>query len=70
MSYIVVLVFILIVTPLLVILLSRKTHRGPRDLGKSERGVTLSEPSSDQPSAAGGAVNKLPSGAEGRLPPA
>lgn len=69
MGYIIALVLLLIVTPLVVIMLARKAPGGARNIGKSDRGVTTSEPSADQPSAGGGAVNKPSPEAERRLPP-
>jgi hypothetical protein len=69
MGYIIAIVFILIVTPLLVMMLTRKASGGSRNIGNDDRGVTRSEPSSDEPSSGGGDVNQIRPGAERRIPP-
>lgn len=69
MGYLIVIVLLLLVVPLLIMLLTRRAPGGSRKVGNDDHGVTPSEPSSDQPSPAGGAVNKPDAQAARRIPP-
>lgn len=67
MGYIFALVLLVIVVPLVFLLLTRRPAGGGR-AGRADRGYTVEEPSSDQPSP-GGTVNQPTPEAERRLPP-
>jgi hypothetical protein len=70
MGYIIAIVILLIVVPLLFIMLSRRTATGGAGIRSRDRGVTVEQPSSDQPTpGAAGSVNQPAPGTEGRLPP-
>jgi hypothetical protein len=71
MGYIVALVLLLIAVPLIFILSGRRTtSAGGMAARPRDRGVTVSQPSSDQPTPRGDAtVNQTAPGAERRLPP-
>jgi hypothetical protein len=70
MEYVVVLVILIVVVPLLFAMLSRPARGAGGMAGKPHSGgVTPSEPSADQPSPAGGAVNQVAPGASERIPP-
>jgi hypothetical protein len=69
MGYIIALVLLAIVVPLLFLLLSRRTTSAGGLDAKHDRGVTVSGPSSDQPTPRSNAVNQASPGAERRLPP-
>ena len=70
MGYIIGLIAIVVVVPLLFVLLSRRTHSAGGLAGQSRsRGMTVSEPSSDQATPRADATNQLPSDSAGRLPP-
>lgn len=71
MGYIFALAILILVVPLLLIILTRRTSgRGGIAHKPEERGVTVSNPSSDQPTPRGDeTVNKIEPGAERRLPP-
>lgn len=70
MGYIVALVLIVVVVPLLFVLLSRRaTGAGGLGEGGRDRGVTVSKPSADVPTARADAINQPAPGAEKRLPP-
>ena len=71
MGYIIALAILIFVVPLLFIMLSRRTTaRGGIAHRPDERGVTVSGPSSDQPTPRGDeTVNQVTPGAERRLPP-
>jgi hypothetical protein len=70
MGYIIAFILLLIVVPLVFILLSRRTT-SPGGLAEKQRGhgVTVSQPSSDQPTPRAGAVNQPAPGREQQLPP-
>lgn len=70
MGYIIGFLLLLIVVPLLFMMLSRKTA-GAGGLGAKprDRGVTVEQPSSDQPTPRADATNQAAPGAERRLPP-
>ncbi|MGH7946701.1 MAG: hypothetical protein ACREF9_17090 [Opitutaceae bacterium] len=71
MGYIIAFALLFFVVPLLFIVLSRRT-KAPGGIAHKpdERGVTVSEPSSDQPTPRGDeTVNQPAPGAERRLPP-
>jgi hypothetical protein len=70
MGYIIALVFVVVVVPLLFIFLSRRgRHAGGVGADSTSRGVTVMEPSSDQPTPTAEATNRTSPGAEQRLPP-
>lgn len=70
MGYIIAIVVLLIVVPLLFLLLSRRTAAGGGGVRSRDRGLTVEQPSSDQPTpGAPGAINQPKAGTEGRLPP-
>lgn len=71
MGYVIALVLLIIVVPLIFLLASRRTTSAGGLAAKSrDRGVTVSKPSSDQPTPRGDAtVNHPAPGAERRLPP-
>jgi hypothetical protein len=63
-------VIILLIVPLLFILLSRRTSSAGGVAAKQRsRGVTVSKPSSDQPTPRADATNQADFGADQRLPP-
>jgi hypothetical protein len=70
MGYIIALVLLALIVPILFMVLSRRTSSpgGVADKHR-DRGVTVSRPSSDQPTPRAGAVNQAEPGTEGRLPP-
>lgn len=70
MGYIIAIVLLAIVVPLLFILLSRRTTSagGLADKQRS-RGMTVSQPSSDQPTPRAGNLNQADADADRRLPP-
>lgn len=70
MGYLIGLVFLIIVVPLLFVLLSRRTASTGRLGGeRHDRGVTVTKPSSDQPTPRADATNQATPEAERRLPP-
>jgi hypothetical protein len=71
MGYLIAFVLLLIAVPLIMMLMSRRTTGAGGIAAKSrDRGVTVSKPSSDQPTPRGDAtVNEPAPGAERRLPP-
>jgi hypothetical protein len=70
MGYIIAVVLLAIVVPLLFLLLSRRTTSagGLADKQRS-RGVTVSRPSSDQPTPRADNLNQSSSDTDRRLPP-
>lgn len=71
MGYIIALVVLLIVVPLLFILFSRRTGAagGTAVKWRGDRGVTVEQPSSDQPTPRADTVNRASPEAERKLPP-
>ena len=70
MGYIIAIVLLAIVVPLLFILLSRRTTSAGGLVDKHRsRGVTVSQPSSDQPTPRAENLNQPDPGADRRLPP-
>ena len=71
MGYIIALVLLVIVVPLLFMALGRKSTAtgGVARKGSRDRGVTVSRPSSDQPTPRADATNQAAPEAERRLPP-
>lgn len=70
MGYIIAIVLLVVVVPLLFVMLSRRTtSAGGVATKQPGRGMTVSQPSSDQPSPRGGAVNPSSRETERRLPP-
>jgi hypothetical protein len=71
MGYVIALVLLILAVPLIFILGARRTRSAGGLAAKSrDRGVTVSQPSSDQPTPRGDAtVNHPAPGAERRLPP-
>ena len=69
MGYIVALILVVLVLPLLFLLLSRRTTGAGR-LPSHDRGMTVSRPSSDQPTPPAGPRTDRPSGGADRgVPP-
>jgi hypothetical protein len=63
-------IIVLLVVPLLFILLTRRTSSPGGVAAKQRgRGVTFSEPSSDQPTPLANATNQAAPGADRKLPP-
>jgi hypothetical protein len=71
MGYVIVLVLLIVAVPLIVIMGTRRARSAGGVASRSrDRGVTVSQPSSDQPTPRGDAtVNHPAPGAERRLPP-
>lgn len=70
MGYIIALVILIIVVPLIFLMLSRRTAGGGGGIRSHDRGVTVEQPSSDQPTpGTPGATNQSEPGTERRLPP-
>jgi hypothetical protein len=71
MGYLIAFVVLLLVVPLIMMMVSRRTTGAGGLAAKSrDRGITVSKPSSDQPTPRGDAtVNHPAPGAERRLPP-
>jgi hypothetical protein len=70
MGYIIALVVLLVVVPLLFALLSRRTPVGGGGARQRSRGVTVAEPSSDQPApGAEGSLNQPRGESKRELPP-
>ena len=70
MDYLVALLLLMVVVPLLLIGLSRRTTQAGRlPAGPREHGVTFLEPSADQPTPGVDALNQAEPGAVERLPP-
>jgi hypothetical protein len=70
MGYIIAIVLIAVVVPLLFMLLSRRTtSTGGLAEKQRSRGVTVSQPSSDQPTPRDDAINQPEPGREQQLPP-
>ena len=70
MGYIIGLLLLIVVVPLLFMLLSRRTAGSGGMGGKGRsRGVTVSEPSSDQPTPRANETNRAGPEVERRLPP-
>lgn len=70
MGYIIALVVLFLVVPLIFLMLSRRTPAGGGGLRQRDRGVTVAEPSSDQPTpGAAGSINQPGAGTERRIPP-
>jgi hypothetical protein len=71
MGYIIAIVIVLLVIPLIFMMLSRRTTTGGGIRGKLHRGdVTVSQPSSDEPTpGADQTVREQKSGNEPRIPP-
>lgn len=72
MGYILVIVALVVVVPLLALLLGRKTSAGGGGVRHVSRGMTVDEPSSDQPApGAPGSINQPRDGREAgkKLPP-
>jgi hypothetical protein len=70
MGYIIAFILLLIVVPLVFMLLSRRTtSAGGLAENQRSRGVTVSQPSSDQPTPRAHAVNQPAPGREQQLPP-
>jgi hypothetical protein len=69
MGYVIIWIVALLILPILFVLLTRRTgDRGARKSG--DHGVTVSEPSSDQPTPGkGSGVNQVQPDAERRIPP-
>jgi len=69
MGYIIGLILLIVVVPLLFLLLGRRTTSASGMTAKRDRGVTVSKPSSDQPTPRAEATNQAAAGAERKLPP-
>jgi hypothetical protein len=67
MGYIIAIVILLLLVPLLFLLLSRRTT-GAGGIRDRSRGITVEEPSADQPSP-GGVGDQTAPGTDRRLPP-
>ena len=67
MGYLIALLAVVLVVPLLFMLLGRRTS-GPGGISQRSRGMTISEPSSDQPTPGAGTNRNAP-GTERRIPP-
>ena len=69
MGYIIALIVLFIVVPLVFLMLSRRTPAGGGGIRHRDRGVTVEEPSSDQPTpGAAGATNQPRAGSERGIP--
>jgi hypothetical protein len=70
MDYIIALIVLVIVVPLIFLFMGRAS-RGAGGMARKPHsgGVTPSKPSSDEPSAGGGAINQPPTGQGDRIPP-
>ena len=70
MGLIIAIIALVIVVPLVFLLLSRRsTSAGGTAVAHRDRGVTVAEPSSDQPSPDARNTNRARPAAETRLPP-
>jgi hypothetical protein len=69
MGYIVALVLLLIVVPLLFLWMNRRPGGGEGGSGRRAGGVSVTRPSSDQPTPGAGNVNEASQDAERRVPP-
>jgi hypothetical protein len=68
MGYVLVIVIAVLVVPLLFMMLSRRTTSGG-GVDSRDRGVTVSQPSSDQPTPRADGTNRAAPGADRKLPP-
>lgn len=69
MGYIIALVVFVVLVPLVFLMLTRRSAGSGR-IGSRDHGMTVEEPSSDQPSpGAEGSLNQPRPGAEKRIPP-
>jgi hypothetical protein len=68
MGYIIGIVLVLLILPLLFALLARRSA-GQGGIDSRNHGMTVTQPSSDQPSPGARPASKTPSGSEGRIPP-
>lgn len=69
MGYIIALVFFVLLVPMLFLLLTRRAGGG-REPRSHDHGVTVEQPSSDEPTpGAPGSINQPVPGAERRIPP-
>lgn len=68
MNYLVMLGLLVVILPVVFIFMTRRGMHA-RQGGQRDHGLSVDEPSSDQPSAAGGTVNRGTSATQRRTPP-
>jgi hypothetical protein len=70
MGYIIAIILLIIVVPLIFMMLSRRTSgAGGVTEGQGNRGITVSQPSSDEPTPQAGSINQPKPETERRIPP-